>query len=230
MPSSRPKPDCLKPPNGVCTRTERVRVDREHAGLDRPRDAQRPRAVRRPDRAREPVRRVVREPDRLCLVRERDHRRDRAEDLLPRDAVVVRRLDERAREPEARAVRRLARKSGVAVDEGARPSRGAPPRSAGPSRSSSSLGIADLDRCASPRRAGRESGRRPMLSTRIRERAQQSWPALPKTAYGAAAAAALEVGVGEDDVRRLAAELERDALDRRGRARHHRRARPRSSR
>ena len=53
----------------------------------------------------------------------------------------------------------------------------------------------------------------------MRERAQQSWPALPKTAPGAAAAAALEVGVGEDDVGRLAAELERDALDRRRRRR-----------
>ena len=55
-------------------------------------------------------------------------------------------------------------------------------------------------------------------STRIRERAQQSWPALPNTAPGAAAAAALEVGVGEDDVGRLAAELERHALDRLRRA------------
>ena len=58
-----------------------------------------------------------------------------------------------------------------------------------------------------------------MRSTRIRERAQQSWPALPKTADGAAAAAALDVGVGEDDVRRLAAELERHPLDRLRRAR-----------
>ena len=48
----------------------------------------------------------------------------------------------------------------------------------------------------------------------MRERAQQSWPALPKTASGAGRGG-LEVGVGEDDVRRLAAELERDALDRR---------------
>ena len=55
-------------------------------------------------------------------------------------------------------------------------------------------------------------------STRMRERAQQSWPALPNTAIGAAAAAALQVGVGEDHVGRLAAQLERDALDRLRRA------------
>ena len=51
-------------------------------------------------------------------------------------------------------------------------------------------------------------------STRIRERAQQSWPALPKTAAGAGGRGRLEVGVGEDHVRRLAAELERHPLDR----------------
>ena len=54
----------------------------------------------------------------------------------------------------------------------------------------------------------------------MRERAQQSWPALSKTAYGAERGGLLQVGVGEDDVGRLAAELERDALDRRGGARH----------
>ena len=58
----------------------------------------------------------------------------------------------------------------------------------------------------------------------MRERAQQSWPALSKTAYGAPRPPLLEVGVGEDDVGRLAAELERDALDRRGGALHHRAA------
>ena len=58
-----------------------------------------------------------------------------------------------------------------------------------------------------------------LRSTRIRERAQQSWPALPKTASGRHRGRLLEVGVGEDDVRALAAQLERDALDRRRRAR-----------
>ena len=51
-------------------------------------------------------------------------------------------------------------------------------------------------------------------STRMRERAQQSWPALPNTASGARPPRPLEVGVGEHDVGRLAAELERHPLDR----------------
>ena len=45
MPSSRPKPDCLKPPNGVETRTELFELMLEHAGVERARDAQRAGAV-----------------------------------------------------------------------------------------------------------------------------------------------------------------------------------------
>jgi hypothetical protein len=66
-------------------------------------------------------------------------------------------------------------------------------------------------------------------STRIRDRAQQSWPALPNTAP-ARRPPPLEVGVGEDHVGRLAAELERDALDRLRRAGRRSCARPSSSR
>src|ERR1700690_465513 len=58
-----------------------VRVDREHTGLERARHPQGPRAVARPDRAGKAVRRVVRERDRVCLVPERNQRRDRAEAL-----------------------------------------------------------------------------------------------------------------------------------------------------
>ena len=117
MPSSRPKPDCLKPPNGVETRTELFELTERTPGLERARHAQRAGAVARPDRAGEAVGRVVREPDRLGLVLERDQRGNRAEDLLARDAVVVGRLDERAREPEAGAVR------GLALEERRRPRR-----------------------------------------------------------------------------------------------------------
>src|SRR5205085_5738836 len=85
----------------------RVRVDREHAGLDRPRHAQRTAAVLRPDRAREAVVGVVREPDRLGLVGERDERGDGTEHLLARDPVFRTRLDERCRIPEALALRRV---------------------------------------------------------------------------------------------------------------------------
>jgi hypothetical protein len=49
--------------------------------------------------------------------------------------------------------------------------------------------------------------------TRMRERAQQSCPALSNTPYGAVAAAFSRSAVREDDVGALAAELERHALD-----------------
>ena len=54
----------------------------------------------------------------------------------------------------------------------------------------------------------------------MRDRAQQSWPALSKTEYGRRRGGLLEVGVLEDHVRRLASELERHALDRSSRALH----------
>src|ERR1700761_249133 len=82
-----------------------VRVDRDHAGLDRPRDAQCARPVAGPDRAGKAVDRVVGERDRLRLAAERDHRDDRAEDLLAGGAVVVGdRGQHNRREPEAVAV------------------------------------------------------------------------------------------------------------------------------
>ena len=189
MPSSRPKPLCLKPPNGVDGAHRRVRVDREHARLDRARDAQRAAAVARPDRAREPVVGVVRDPDRLGLVGERDQRRDRAEDLLARDPVVRPRLDERRRD--TRSPCRPAPRRGRAARprRSSRPSRGAAAEIERPHLGRVVLRVADLQRRASPRRAARRSGRRRSRSTRMRERAQQSWPALSNTAYGAAAAA-----------------------------------------
>ena len=112
MPSSRPKPDCLKPPNGVEGRTELFELTERTPVSSAAGDADRAGAVARPDRAGEAVGRVVGDPDRVGLVVERDHGRDRAEDLLAGDPVVVRRLDERAREPEARAVRDFAPESG----------------------------------------------------------------------------------------------------------------------
>ena len=50
-------------------------------------------------------------------------------------------------------------------------------------------------------------------STRMRERAQQSWPALPKTASGAEEAAASRSESPKITLARLAAELEGDPLD-----------------
>ena len=53
--------------------------------------------------------------------------------------------------------------------------------------------------------------------TRIRERAQQSWPALPNTAIGAAAAAASRSASAKMTLADLPPELERHPLDRLGR-------------
>ena len=193
-----------------------VRVDRQHAGLDRARDAQRLGAVARPDRARQPVDRVVGERDRLLLVAERHDDRDRAEDLLAHRAVVaVDRAQHGRREPVARARRARVPRIATGASSGTNEatvsrwpaeisgpisvasSSGSPTRIASTASSSASMNASSAER-----------------STRIRERAQQSWPALPNTAPGAAAAAACEVGVGEHDVGRLAAQLERHALDR----------------
>ena len=52
-----------------------------------------------------------------------------------------------------------------------------------------------------------------LRSTRMRERAQQSWPALSKRAHRRAGSRSLDVGIGKDDVGALAAELQGDPLD-----------------
>ena len=137
--------------------------------------------------------RVVGEPDRLGLVGERDHGGDRAEDLLAGDAVVgLDRREHRRREPEARTLGRAAaegdRRAVVAGTR--RPSRAGRPRSAGPSACDSSSGSPTRSARDVRPRAARGSGSSSHSCTRIRERAQQSCPALPNTASGAAAAAA----------------------------------------
>src|SRR4051794_26688797 len=82
-----------------------VRVDRDHAGLDRPRDAQGARAVAGPDRAGEAVDRLVGEGDRLRLAAEGDDRGDRPENLLAGGPVVVGdRAEDHGREPVAVAL------------------------------------------------------------------------------------------------------------------------------
>ena len=69
---------------------------------------------------------------------------------------------------------------------------------------------------ASSRRSARAPRRATDSSTSRRERAQQSWPQFSKTRERRLRADLLEVGVGEHDRGRLAAELERHALDRPG--------------
>ena len=73
---------------------ERVRPDDAGAQpLDHPQD---PRALLRPHAGREPVRRVVRLLDRLLGRAEREHREHRPEDLLLRDPVALRDVREDA--------------------------------------------------------------------------------------------------------------------------------------
>ena len=118
MPSSRPKPDCLKPPKGVCTRTDEFEFTESTPVVERAGHAQRSRAVPRPDRPGKAVRRVVRDPDRVCLVLEGNHGRDGPEHLLTRYSIVVRRLHDRAREPESSALGSIAAEGGLPVHEG----------------------------------------------------------------------------------------------------------------
>ena len=126
------------------------------------------------------------------LVVERHHGDDRAEDLLAPDGLVGRRrLDDRRRQPVAVAAGRAALEG-----DGRRrrcrpaPSRAGARRPSAPSRCRRAAGSTTfIARTAVSRRPTNSSYAD--RSTRIRERAQQSWPALSKTAYGALAAARL---------------------------------------
>ena len=106
-PYSRPRPDCLKPPNGP-PEVERVLVDRHVAAADPPRHVLGALDVRAPDAARQPVVGVVGDRDRVVLVVVRDDGDDGSEDLLPRDRhpVVDVGEDRRLHEVAARRGRR----------------------------------------------------------------------------------------------------------------------------
>src|SRR3954471_7242605 len=84
-----------------------VRVDREVAGVDGARDADRPADVPRPDRAGEAELAVVGDADGVGLVVERDDGDDRPEDLLVQRPILrIGRRQDRRREPVAGAGRR----------------------------------------------------------------------------------------------------------------------------
>ena len=219
IPSSRPKPDCLKPPNGVETRTELFELT-DSTPVSSARATRSARAaVARPDRAREPVRRVVREPHRVLLVLERDDGRHRPEHLLPRDPIVVRGLDERARVPVARSVRRPTREQRLAVDEG-RHRLAVRGRDERPHLGRIVQRIADADAAGGLDEVVQKSVVDRLLDQDARARAAVL-AGVVEHGVRRRRGGPLQIGVGEDHVRGLAAELERDALDRRRRALHH---------
>ena len=65
---SRPKPDCLKPPNGDDEVAGVEAVDPDDAGAERAGEPMRARDVARPDAGGQAVDGVVRDPNRLLLV------------------------------------------------------------------------------------------------------------------------------------------------------------------
>ena len=107
-PPSRPKPDCLTPPNGAAGVGDEALVEADHAGLERLADAQRALEVAGVDVGDEAVLGVVGGGDRLVLVDEGRDRRDRAEDLLAEHA-ARRRARRRARSARRSSRRRRAR-------------------------------------------------------------------------------------------------------------------------
>ena len=193
-PSSRPEPGLLEPAERRRVAHRRVRVDRQRAGLDAARDPQRPAHVAGPDRPGQAVLGVVGHRDRVGLVVERQHRDDRPEDLLAPDP-VLRALRAARRSAGTSSRCRPARCPRKAMSTGSGDSSTYdvtvsrwPALISGPISAASSPGAITF----TPLTAGSSSSRKrskTLRCTRIRLRAQQSCPALSKTAYGAVAAA-----------------------------------------
>ena len=196
-----------------------VRVDRQVAGLDAAGDAQRAADVAGPDRAGQAVL-ACRWP---CATASASSSNGSTATTGPKTSSRQTRSAGSTRQHAPSAGTRSPGPSGALaaerdVDAGrprrtTRRGRAARALISGPISASSSAG--SLDPHALHRRL--EQLQEPVVdrcaATRIRERAQQSWPALSKTPYGARRRGLLEVGVGEDDVGALAAELEGDPLD-----------------
>ena len=220
MPSSRPKPDCFIPPNGVETRTELFELtDRTPAST-----ARATRSARAPSRVQiEPESPYgVSFASRIASASSANGitaaTGPKTSSRAIRSSFVASTSVHGNQKPGA--VRRLAAKERLALDEG-RDRLAVRRRDQRAHLGRVVLGIADL-----------HAARR--LDQQLDEAVVGA--ALDEDARARAAVLAgvvedrvrrrrgrlLEVGVGEDDVGRLAAELERDALDRRGRALHHR--------
>ena len=176
-------------------------------------------------RARQPVAGVVGQADRLGLVPEPDHRNDRAEDLLARDGHVVGGAVEHRRSQEVAGPERASRPLPTGHDPGALIDATSDVALDGVTlagrdhRPDLGLGVR---RHSHPDRGG---GGRVALDHLVLDRLLDQQPGT-----GAAILATvlehgewrqradlLEIGIGEDDAGRLAAQLQGDALDGAGR-------------
>ena len=187
-------------------------------------DAHRAEDVARPDRGGEAEVRVVRDPQRVLLVVERDDARDRPEDLLAGDAAGVvdvvenRRLDEISRD---RARRRTARPppsasfaSRLPISWYARTRSNCSRLTSGPIFVARSMPWPSVIVFAFSTIASTNLlVDRPLHQDAAAGRADLAL--VDEDAEQRAVDRGLEVRVGEEDVRRLAAELERDLLQRR---------------
>src|SRR5688500_17063473 len=198
-----------------------VRVHADHASLQRLRRAQRLADVAAPDGATEAVRRRVGELQRLLLRVERDDRDHRPEALLLGDPHVVRHaVEDRRQEIRTIGQGRIVR-FGAADDDG---------RAFAEPDLDVVLDPVALLRADERPHLGRVVGRiadldlarrlHEQLHDALVRRALHEDPApraavlagVVEDAVGRLARELLEVGIGEDDVRALAAELERDLL------------------
>src|SRR5579863_3020266 len=190
-------------------------VDPDRAGLERARHLVRAGDVARPDRGGEPVVRVVALKNRVVLILERDRRGDRPEDLLARDPHFIvdtgeqRRVDEVAL---AGSRRTAGRDRGAllltdfeitldAIELLARNQR--------PDRALLIEGIAHRDALAEIRELAHHFVVTLALHENPRARAADL-PRVEEHAHHRGRHGLIEIGVREDDVRRLAAEFQRD--------------------
>src|SRR5919202_5219215 len=205
----------LHPAEGCRDAHRGVGVDGDDARLYAAGHAQGAGAARGPDRAREAVDRVVREAYGVLFVLEGDHGHHRAEDLLARRPVVVGDWGEDGgRVPEARALR------GAAPDRHGRVVRheGGDLLAVIGRDKRSHLRLLVLrvpDAEALDRRL--EEVEEVVEDRALHEDARAGAAVLPRVVEdrgGGGGPGLLQVGVGEEDARRLAAELEGDPLDR----------------
>src|SRR5215212_4530913 len=204
-----PDAGLLHPAERRCDADGGVGVYGDDARLHAPSYAQGAGAVLRPDRARETVNRVVRLPDGVLLVIERDHRDHGAEDLLSRRPVLVgERREDRRRKPEAAPLRGGApyRHGGILGDVG----RDCFFVLGGDERAHVSRLVEWVpDAEALNRRP--HKGEEVFENAPLDEDARAGAAVLPGVAEDgdwSFAGGLLQVGVGEDHVRGLAAELE----------------------